>query len=68
MTNKPPSSPEDRIVTASTGTIHDSFQMQIQTLLCDQNISDEDRQRILTNLTCPCCGGAAASFTVKLGE
>ena len=67
MTEKPPISPEDRIVTAASGTIHDSFQMQIQSLLADQNLSDADRQRILTNLSCPCCGGSGASFTVKLG-
>jgi hypothetical protein len=68
MTDKPPTTVHDRIVTASSGTIHDSFQMQIHSLLADQDISDEDRQRILTNLSCPCCGGSGASFTVKLGE
>ena len=68
MTEKPHATAHDRVVTAASGTIHDSFQMQIQSLLADQNISDEDRQRILTNLSCPCCGGSGASFTVKLGE
>ena len=39
----------------------------VDKLLADANISEEDRQRILTNSVCPCCG-SAASLTVKLGD
>jgi hypothetical protein len=56
----------DRVVTG--GSLHDHFQRQIQELLADKGISAEDRQRILTTMSCPCCGGSGASFTVKLKD
>ena len=56
----------DRVTLGAEGS-HEAFQRHIQALLDDANLSEEDRQRILTNSHCPCCG-AAASLTVKLGD
>ena len=54
-------------VSFSFDSAHAAFQRQMDKLLADANISEEDRQRILTNSVCPCCG-SAASLTVKLGD
>ena len=58
--------PMDR-VSFGADSAHAAFQRRMDKLLADANISEEDRQRILTNTVCPCCGGAA-SLTVKLGD
>ena len=58
--------PMDR-VSIGPESAHVTFQRQIDKLLSDANVSDEDRQRILTNTVCPCCG-SAASQTVKLED
>ena len=47
---------------------HEIFIQQIENLMVDADMSSEDRQKILANMNCPCCGGNAASFTIKLGE
>ena len=47
-------------------SMHTDFLNQIETLLSQSEITDEERQKILSNLSCPCCGGSATSFTVKL--
>lgn len=53
-------------VRIGTGSMHDGFEAQIRTLLDGADVSEEDRQKILTNMSCPCCGGSAASMTIKL--
>jgi hypothetical protein len=58
--------PMDR-VSFGPESAHLAFQRQMDKLLAGANLSEEDRQRILTNTACPCCGGAA-SLTVKLGD
>ena len=58
--------PMDR-VSFGAENAHVAFQRQMDKLLSDAKLSDEDRQRILTNTVCPCCGGGA-SLTVKLGD
>ena len=57
---------EERV--SFSNSIHADFLTQIETLLAESDMADEDRQKILENLSCPCCGGSAASFTVKLGD
>ncbi len=57
---------EERVVFG--GSVHTNYQQQIESLLADADLSEEDRQKILTNMSCPCCGGNGASFTIKLGE
>ncbi|MBT3553392.1 MAG: hypothetical protein HOO19_09295 [Rhodospirillaceae bacterium] len=61
-----PGDPMDR-VSFGAENAHVAFQRQMDKLLSDANLSEEDRQRILTNTVCPCCGGGA-SLTVKLGD
>lgn len=39
---------------------HDAFQRDVLRLLENTDISEEDRQRILSNTACPCCGGSAS--------
>jgi hypothetical protein len=41
-------------------SLHDAFQRDVLRLLENTDISDEDRQRILGNTACPCCGGSAS--------
>lgn len=59
------STPDDdiaaRIVMSGGGlSLHDAFQRDVMRLLENTDISDEDRQRILANTACPCCGGSAS--------
>lgn len=48
--------------------MHLDFEQQIQNILATWDLSDEDRQSILAGMSCPCCGGNGASFTIPLGE
>jgi hypothetical protein len=69
MSDREKDTPGDPMERVSFGaeSAHLAFQRHMDRLLADANISDEDRQRILTNTVCPCCGGGA-SLTVKLGD
>jgi len=49
------------------GSLHETFQREVQKLLDTTDLSEEDRQRILTGMVCPCCGGGA-SVVVPLKE
>ena len=49
------------------GSLHETFQREVQKLLDTADLSEEDRQRILTGMVCPCCGGGA-SVVVPLKE
>ena len=42
------------------GSVHDSFHRDVLRLLETHDVSEEDRQRILTGMACPCCGGSAS--------
>jgi hypothetical protein len=59
-------SPHDRVILGG-GSLHESFQREVQKLLETVDLSEEDRQKILTGMVCPCCGGGA-SMVVKLKE
>jgi hypothetical protein len=64
----PPSSnigPDDRII-AGAPSLHDLFQQQARTMLEDAELDEEQKQGILLAMSCPCCGGGAMSYTVKL--
>ena len=50
------------------GSVHDAFHRDVLRLLETVEMSDEDRQRILTNMVCPCCGGAASLVVPLTGE
>ena len=47
-------------------SMHEAFARHVRALLADADISDEDREKLLTNMSCPCCGGSASSITVQL--
>jgi hypothetical protein len=55
-------------VVYGSGTIHDVLQQQISELLAQADISDEEKQRILLSLSCPCCGSGGVSLSVKLKD
>ena len=57
---------KDRV--SFSNSIHTNFLQQMEKLLVDSELSDAAREKILANLSCPCCGGNAAAFTIKLGE
>ena len=48
------------IMSGGNLSLHDAFQRDVLRLLENTGISDEDRQRILSNTACPCCGGNAS--------
>ena len=50
----------------SAADIHAQFQAQIMQMLDDSDMSEEEKQRILVTMQCPCCGGTGASLTVKM--
>ena len=67
-----PSQPDDdvssRVIMAGGGmSLHDAFQRDVLRLLENTDISDEDRQRVLANTACPCCGGSA-SMVIPLAK
>ena len=70
MNTKPPlkgaadKAVEERVVFG--GSIHSNFLVQVQDLVAESDLSEEDRQKILAHMSCPCCGGNGASFTIKL--
>lgn len=50
-----------RVIMSGGGTSHhDVFQRDVLRLLENADIAEEDRQRILANTACPCCGGSAS--------
>ena len=55
------------IMSGGSMSMHDAFQRDVLRLLENTDISDEDRQRVLSNTACPCCGGSA-SMVVSLGK
>jgi hypothetical protein len=57
---------EERVVFG--GSVHSNFLQQVQELVAESGLSEEDSQKILTNMSCPCCGGNGASFTIKLDD
>ncbi|MDP6175440.1 MAG: hypothetical protein QGF09_14835 [Rhodospirillales bacterium] len=58
--------PADERVFVGGGDAHAAFQTQVQTLLANANITEDERQQILTSMSCPCCGGGGASISIKL--
>jgi hypothetical protein len=46
--------------------LHELFREQAAAVLDNAEISEDERQSILTAMTCPCCGAGSMSFSVKL--
>jgi hypothetical protein len=47
--------------------MHEQIIQQVSDLLRETNLSEEDKQRILASISCPCCGGAGPSLSFDLG-
>jgi len=47
-------------------SLHDLFEQQARNMLDRADIEEEDKQRILIAMSCPCCGAGSMSFTAKL--
>jgi hypothetical protein len=58
--------PEAELVQYSNRSIHEVVQQQIAELLADADLSEEDRQRILIAMSCPCCGIGGQSLSIEL--
>jgi len=57
---------EQSLPNAPFPSLHDLFNQQIRDVLDQADLDETQRQEILVAMSCPCCGGAAGSFSVKL--
>jgi hypothetical protein len=46
--------------------LHELFREQAAAVLDDAEIGEEEKQRILLAMSCPCCGAGTMSFSVKM--
>jgi hypothetical protein len=46
--------------------LHELFREQAAAVLDDADIGEDEKQSILTAMTCPCCGAGSMSFSVSL--
>jgi hypothetical protein len=46
--------------------LHDLFEQQARAMLDRADMDEEQKQGLLVAVACPCCGGGAMSYTVKL--
>jgi len=58
-------SPDDQISYSSL-SLHQLFEQQTRQMLDRADLDEEQKQNILVAMSCPCCGGGAMSYTVKL--
>jgi len=61
----PAVAPEDQIPYSDL-SLHALFEQQARQLVDRTDLDEEQKQKILIAMTCPCCGGGALSFTAKL--
>jgi hypothetical protein len=47
-------------------SLHELFNQQVREMLDRTDLGEEQKQAILIGMSCPCCGGAAMSYTAKL--
>jgi len=47
-------------------SLHALFEQQARQLIDRADLDEEQKQKILLAMSCPCCGGGAISFTAKL--
>ena len=60
MSVRPDDASDRVIMSGGDMSLHDAFHRDVLRLLENSDISEEDRQRILSNTACPCCGGSAS--------
>lgn len=46
--------------------VHSAIRRQVEELLADTGIAEAERRAILDSISCPCCGGAGASFAMTI--
>lgn len=46
--------------------VHSAVRRQVEELLADTGIAEAERRAILDSISCPCCGGAGASFAMTI--
>jgi hypothetical protein len=56
---------EDQI-SVSNLSLHQLFEQQAREMLDRADMDEEQKQSILIAMSCPCCGAAGLSYTVKL--
>jgi hypothetical protein len=61
----PPAAAENQI-SYSDLSLHALFEQQARQLIDRADLDEEQKQKILLAMSCPCCGGGAISFTAKL--
>jgi hypothetical protein len=58
--------PADDQISFSSLSLHELFEQQTRQMLDSADLDEEQKQNILVAMSCPCCGAAAMSYTVKL--
>ena len=53
---------------SGVGAMHDAIIRQVSELLADSGLSEEEKQRVLAAIACPCCGGAGPSLVIDLNK
>ena len=56
----------DDQISVSNLSLHQLFEQQARDMLDRADIDEEQKQSILIAMSCPCCGAAGLSYTVKL--
>jgi hypothetical protein len=46
--------------------MHDQIVRQVSDLLAESDLSEDEKQKILASIVCPCCGGAGPSMVFDL--
>ncbi len=57
---------EAAAISYSDLSLHDLFEQQARATLDRADMDEEQRQGLLVAMACPCCGGGAMSYSVKL--
>jgi hypothetical protein len=61
-----PYSAFDAAQASGAAAMHDQVIQQVSELLAGTDLSEEDKQKILASISCPCCGGAGPSLVFDL--
>jgi hypothetical protein len=56
----------DPTLVSGAVAMHDQIIQQVTELLAGTDLSEEDKQKILASISCPCCGGAGPSLVFDL--
>ena len=56
----------DDQISVSNLSLHQLFERQAREMLERADMDEEQKQSILIAMSCPCCGAAGLSYTVKL--